>query len=167
MSKTNYGKAFEENIRDAFWRIEDVSVTRLLDPQAGYAGVRNVCDFIVYKYPTQFFIECKSCRGNTLSISSNDPKKMYGAITNRQWIGMLEQSAVRGVVAGVMVWFIDHDITAFIPIQKLEYYRTVKGCKSINVKMIDDDWTIIDGKKKRIMFDYDVNNFLQKFTKIC
>ena len=159
----NRGKDFEDCIREACEAIPDTSVTRLIDPQAGYAGVRNICDFIIYRYPTQIFLECKSCHGNTLSIHSNDPKKRYGAITNNQWEGLLEQSKVRGVVAGVVIWFIDHDKTVFIPIQRLEYYKQ-HGYKSVNITtMWDDDWFPIDGKKKRVYFEYDMEKFFANY----
>lgn len=151
----NRGKDFEECIREACEAVADTSVTRLIDPQAGYAGIRNICDFIVYHYPTQFFLECKSIKGNTLNFKSD--------ITKNQWDGMLEQSKVRGVVAGVIVWFIDHDQTIFVPIQSLEEMRQC-GEKSFNVtKWSVDDWFHIDGRKKRIYFEYDMEKFFANF----
>ena len=42
----NRGKQFEQVIKDAFLKIPDVSIDRLYDPMAGYAGVKNICDFI-------------------------------------------------------------------------------------------------------------------------
>ena len=151
----NRGKDFEDCIREACEAVADTSVTRLIDPQAGYAGVRNICDFIVYKYPTQYFLECKSIKGNTLNFKSD--------ITENQWKGMLEKSKVRGVVAGVLVWFIDHDKTIFVPIQDLEEMRAV-GHKSFNVTAEYADYYYhIPGKKKRIYFDYDMEIFFANF----
>lgn len=159
----NRGKDFEDCIREACEAIPDTSVTRLIDPQAGYAGVRNICDFIIYRYPTQIFLECKSCHGNTLSIHSNDPKKRYGAITNNQWEGLLEQSKVRGVVAGVVIWFIDHDKTIFVPIQDLAEMRA-NGHKSFNVTAEYSDYYFhIPGRKKRVYFEYDMEKFFANY----
>lgn len=167
MGKVNRGKSFEEAIRVAFERNPDVSVTRLLDPQAGYAGVRNICDFIVYSYPRQYFIECKSCHGNTLPIYSTDPKKCYGAITNTQWEGLVEQSSIKGVVAGYLIWFIDHDVTIFVSALKMKELRD-KGDKSFNITKRDDkDLFRIDGRKKRVLFEYDMTNFFNEFSKNC
>lgn len=160
----NRGKQFEEQIRQAFEMIPDTSVTRLIDPQNGYAGVRNICDYIVYHHPTQFFIECKSCYGNTLSIHSNDPKKKYGAITNNQWEGLEEMSKIKGVVAGYMIWFIDHDRTIFVPAQSMIVHREL-GEKSYNIgKQWDSDYTEIRGTKKRVLFEYDMTEFIRKCT---
>jgi hypothetical protein len=105
-------------------------------------------------------MECKSCYGNTLPFSN---------ITDNQWNGLLVKSKIDGVIAGVMLWFIDHDETVFIPIEVLQASKDA-GNKSVNVKdlyhsayatnMID-----IRGKKKRVFFDYDMSNFFSKVEK--
>ena len=161
----NRGKQFEEQIKQAFEKVPNTSVTRLIDPQNGYAGVRNICDYIVYHHPTQFFIECKSCYGNTLSIHSNDPKKKYGAITNNQWEGLEEMSKIKGVVAGYMIWFIDHDRTVFVPAQSMIVHREL-GEKSWNIaKQWDSDYIEIKGERKRVLFDYDMAEFIKEVQK--
>ena len=80
---TNRGKQFEDVIKQAFLKISDVSIDRLHDQTNGYLGSSNICDFIVYKKPYEYYIGYKSVHGNTLSIDSNDPKKKYGNITNK------------------------------------------------------------------------------------
>jgi hypothetical protein len=159
MSKVNRGKQFEEQVRTALENVPDTSVDRLIDPQNGFAGVRNICDFIAYHYPHQFYVECKSCYGNTLSIHTNNPKNKYGAITNNQWEGLLEKSKTKGVIAGYVIWFIDHDITVFLSAQYLEFIRN-EGKKSVNIKDLDDSWYIVPGNKKRVLFDYDFSKLL-------
>lgn len=160
MTKVNRGKQFEEAICAGFKAVPETSVLRLYDPQGGQAGVSNICDFVVYHYPHQLFIECKSCYGNTLSIHTNNPKNKYGAISNTQWEGMLEVSTVPGVIAGVMAWFIDHDETLFIPIQVLQELRE-SGAKSVNINKVDrTQCYMVPGKKKRVLFEYDFTNFL-------
>lgn len=164
----NRGKQFEDKVREAFERMPDVSVTRLIDPQNGYAGVRNICDYIVYRYPVQYFIECKSCHGNTLSIHSNDPKRAYGAITNNQWEGLEEKSKIPGVVAGYMIWFIDHDTTCFIPAHLMRKLRDA-GHKSVNYYTfpldLDGEWVYIRGEKKRVLFEYDMTSFFNEINE--
>lgn len=158
----NRGKQFEDAIETAFKQCSDVSIDRLNDPAAGYAGIRNICDFIVYRYPFQYYLECKSCHGNTLSIYSKDPDKRYGAITNNQWEGLEEKSPLPGVEAGVVVWFIDHDVTAYVPIEYLAALR-LSGAKSLNIKDIINcniPHILVPGRKKRVLFEYDGNSFL-------
>jgi hypothetical protein len=168
-NKVNRGKDFEAQVQAGFARLYGVSIDRLPDPMAGYAGVKNICDFIVFKQPKQYYIECKSCYGNTMSIHSNNPKKMYGNITNNQWDGLLEKSKIPGVKAGILVWFIDHDVTYWIDIQVLQRHRD-KGHKSISyfADWVDctpetyDKWTIITGTKRRVLFDYDFTDFFKE-----
>ena len=157
----NRGKQFEDQVRAGLLKVPSTLVIRMIDPQGGQAGVSNMCDFVVYNEPHQWILECKSCYGNTLSIHTNNPKNKYGAISNAQWEGMLKAIRVPGVVAGVLVWFIDHDKTLFIPIDVLEGLRC-GGAKSVNINKIDlDVCTVIPGTKRRVLFDYDFSDFLK------
>lgn len=167
----NRGKDFEGCIKASFESAPDTAVVRLIDPQNGYAGVRNVCDFVVYHKPYMYFIECKSVHGDKLSIHGLDVKRKYGALTNNQWEGMLEYSKIDGVIAGVVVWFIDHDITKFFPIQMLAEMRD-SGYRS--VKLFPSEWSdigdkypwqVIWGDKRRVLFDYDMTEFFDKMEK--
>jgi hypothetical protein len=168
-NRVNRGKDFEGQVQAGFEQIPGVSIDRLPDPMAGYAGVKNICDFIVFKQPLQYYIECKSCYGNTLSIHSNDPKKKYGNITNNQWEGLLEKSKIPGVRAGILVWFIDWDETYWIDIRLLQKHR-LAGHKSISyycdwvdfMPETDKLWVRIVGKKRRVLFDYDFDDFLKE-----
>jgi penicillin-binding protein-related factor A (putative recombinase) len=161
----NRGKDFEQVIRECFERIDDVSIDRLHDQTNGYKGSQNICDFIVYRQPYEYYFECKSVHGNTLPFSN---------ITETQWNGLLDKSQIEGVIAGIICWWIDKDVTLFIPIQLLKYLYD-KGDKSVRY---DCDWRIgepgekpftfkhvhrcfsIQGKKKRVFFDYDLEAFL-------
>ena len=171
MSKVNRGKQFEGVIQECFEKIPEVSVTRIHDQTTGYKGSSNVCDFLIYHKPYLYAVECKSVHGNTLSIysKSKDLKKPhdYGNITNKQWEGLLEMSSVKGVKAGVLVWFIDKDETVFFDINLLQRWRDA-GHKSIHsypewVEYVKGkhDWCYLVGKKKRVFYDYDIRKFLK------
>ena len=157
----NRGKDFERVIKHSFENVQGVSLDRLHDQTTGYKGSSNICDFIVYKKPYQYYIECKSVHGNTLPFRN---------ITKNQWNGLLEKSKIEGVFAGVICWWVDKDKTVFIPIQTLELMRTV-GMKSVRYDAIDDcggdtDMVEIKGKKKRVFFDYDIEDFLTRCPNI-
>lgn len=160
----NRGKKFEQVIREAFLKVPNTSVIRLPDPTQGYLGVRNISDFIVYHYPHQYFIECKSVHGNTLPFSN---------ITDNQWNGLLDMAEIKGVKAGIICWWIDEDVTKFIPIRDLVIakkcgYKSIRydtecyiehpmdelGYKAFSVE--------IKGKKKRIFFDYNMEEFFNE-----
>jgi len=168
----NRGKTFENIIKQAFEKVDGVSIDRLHDQMTGYKVTSaNICDFIVYKKPYEYYIECKSVHGNTLPFSN---------ITTNQWNGMLEKSKIEGVFAGVICWWIDKDITAFIPIWYLDYIkRNHPEKKSINVNSMlkeseelekyinfkNTHFIQIKGKKKRVFFDYDMDYFFHDIEK--
>lgn len=175
MGKVNRGKQFESVVEECFARLKNVSVTRIHDQTTGYQGSSNPCDFLVYHKPFLYAVECKSVHGNTLRIYSKPkPDKkgvlhgFYGNITDTQWNGLLEFSRVRGVFAGVMVWFIDNDETVFFDINLLKRWRDA-GHKSIHCypEWTDyvqkpQDYCYIHGRKKRVFFDYDMARFLKE-----
>lgn len=171
----NRGKQFEGVIQECFEKTPDVSVTRIHDQTNGYLGSSNVCDFLIFHKPYLYAIECKSVHGNTLSIYSKtkDPAHPhdYGNITNKQWHGLLEMSCVTGVYAGIMCWWIDRDVTKFIPIQMLKAIRDA-GNKSISWErdfFVHEDriytTTEMIGRKKRIFFDYNIPQFLKEMEE--
>lgn len=165
----NRGKQFEKCIEEALEAVPCTTVDRQHDQTTGYLGSSNICDFIAYHYPHQYYFECKSCHGNTLSIYSKPkidkngvPRGFYGNITDTQWNGLLDRSSYPGVIAGYFIWFIDHDMTIFIEAKKLEEIRNA-GEKSLNFNKFKE-WSplcyIVPGKKRRILFDYDLKEFI-------
>lgn len=60
--------------------------------------------------------------------------------------------------AGVIVWYVDHEVTRYIPIAELHrlYDNDVKS-----LRYDDDNFRHIDifGKKKRVFFDYYMERF--------
>ena len=152
----NRGKRFEKVIQTAFEKVPGVSIDRLHDQTTGYIGSSNICDFIVYKEPYEYYIECKSVHGASLPFSN---------ITETQWSGLFEKSKIEGVFAGIICWFIDKDITLFIPIQVLQICK-YRGWKSIRYDVNGYHGSIIEikGKKKRVFFDYAMEEFLKEIN---
>lgn len=122
------GKQFEDRFRKN-WSdtVPDSLCYRLYDTMGGFKAVSNVGDFICYKVPNVYLIDCKSIQGNTLPFSDL-----------RQYDQMLEYKDITGVYAGFIVWFVDHDKVLWIPIQTMEKIKS-EGLKSYNIrKMLDD-----------------------------
>lgn len=151
----NRGKDFENVIRAAFEKVDGVSIDRLHDNTAGFKGVAGICDFIVYKKPYQYYIECKSVHGNTFPLSN---------ITAGQWQGLLEKSKIEGVHAGILCWWVDKDVTAWLSIRFLNWWKSNahKSVRYDNQFIGYFDSFFIIGKKKRVFFEYDMNEFLDK-----
>lgn len=153
MARKNRGKAFEQRIKEACLSMPDVSVDRIPDQMGHYKGARNICDFIVYRYPTEYYLECKSVYDTSFPLSN---------ITDDQLKGLVRKSNIPGVIAGIVVWFIDLDLTYFIPIT---YIRILKEAdiKSINPKkdywneLGTDLWKFpVSGKKDRVYYKYNL-----------
>lgn len=87
------GKKFEDRFR-ADWQesVPDSLCYRLYDTMGGFKSIANVCDFICYKYPNIFLIDCKSIQGNTLPFSDL-----------RQYNQMLEYKNIKGIHIGFVV----------------------------------------------------------------
>lgn len=165
----NRGKQFEDIIKHAFLKVRTVSIDRLHDQTTGFANSSNICDFIVYKEPYEYYIECKTVHGNTLPFHN---------ISETQWNGMLDKIRIPGVRAGVICWWVDNDVTAFIPIELLNDLRNELGWKSVRYDYIDDycndnDELLvnrlkpikINGKKKKVFYDYDMIEFFKEIEK--
>jgi hypothetical protein len=151
----NLGKKFENVIKKSFLKVSDVSIDRLHDQTNGFRGSQNICDFIVYKKPYEYYIECKSVHGASLPLDN---------ITDTQWNGLLQKSQIEGVFAGIICWWVDKGITKFIPIQLLAWldmtcYKSIRYdvvCMESGMEVFE-----IQGKKKRVFFDYNMNQFLK------
>lgn len=153
MARANKGKIFEDVIKRSFEEVSDVSIDRLRDAPKKLKNVDNPSDFIVYKYPHQIYVECKSHKGNTLPFS---------CIREEQIRGMEEKANIRGVKAGLILWYIDHDVTVWIPIRDVVWWFD-EGHKSINIKDLDNlKHIVIQGRKKRVYFEYYMENFLRR-----
>lgn len=152
----NRGKQFESVVRSAFEKVPNVSIDRLHDQTNGFKGSQNICDFIVYREPYEYYFECKSVHGASLPFSN---------ITETQWNGLLQKSQIEGVFAGVICWWVDKDVTKFIPIQALQWNKE-NGYKSIRFNHNGTSFIEIKGKKKRVFFEYDMEGFLNELSNL-
>jgi len=155
----NYGKKFEDVVREAFEKVPGVSIDRLHDQTTKFKGTSaNICDFIVYREPYEYYFECKSVHGNTLPFRN---------ISATQWNGLLEKSKIEGVFAGIICWFIDKNKTLFLPIQILYQLRRTNN-KSVRYDINEYIGNVVEikGKKKRVFFEYNMEEFLNELSNV-
>jgi recombination protein U len=136
------GKEFEKRIKEALDKVDGMYAQRLYDSQA---MTSYPSDFIAYKYPNLYLIECKSHLGR-LPLS---------CISENQWKYMTSLSKLRGISAYVIVWFVDYNITKLFDIT---YLNECKGSGIKSIKYDDENGKVIKAKKKRTYFNYDLNN---------
>lgn len=123
----NYGKVWEQKVMEDFSKLPDSTIDRLYDQTTGYKFTsRNVSDTIGYVYPLHYYIECKSCKGNTFPLKNLS-----------QYDKMIEKVGIRGVRVGVVLWFIDHKTVVYIPVATFtKLFEDNK--KSVNIKMLEE-----------------------------
>lgn len=158
MANVNRGKKFEDVFKGAVEKIQGVALVRLHDQTTGFIGSKNPCDFLIYKSPYMYAIECKSVHGNRLPMTN---------ITDYQYKELLRMSDVEGVIAGIVCWYIDRDITLFIPIKTVCALK-YNGAKSISYEIKDDNEFLtyeIHGRKKKVFFEYDMDSFFHSIEK--
>ena len=77
---------------------------------------------------------------------------------------MLEKSKIKGVTAGVLCWWIDKGVTMFLPIELLSciYERGEKSVRFDFTGYLYSGSLLyhIKGTKKRVFFEYDMQDFL-------
>ena len=152
----NKGKAFEDRFKHN-WKdtVPDSLCYRLIDVTTGFAGIKNVADFICYKYPLIFLIDCKSHSGGTISFNDFS-----------QYDEMLEYKNIKGVYAGTVIWFYEKDVVCWVPIETWEQLKK-EDKKSFNVKYLDmpeyKTFTI-PSKKLRTFMDSDYSKFIEYIT---
>jgi hypothetical protein len=112
-----YGKKFESIVRRDLQKIENTIVERLPDQMSGMKGSTNTCDFVMYKKPNLFYIECKATVHETYNIS-----------TLRQYDKLKDKIGLNGVITGVIVWFVELNKIRWFPIE------LIKDLKEKNIK---------------------------------
>lgn len=117
----NKGKQWEQKIKEDFSKLPGATFDRLYDVEGGKLGVRNICDAIGYCFPFHFYIEAKSCKGNTFPLTNLS-----------QYEKLKEKVGIKGVRAGVILWAIEKKIVLYIPINTFTKIKAA-GKKSFNL----------------------------------
>lgn len=148
---SNVGKVFEKNFKESVELLHPhCTITRLYDGTGGYL-IKNICDFILYKYPYQCFIELKAYKGNTINFS---------VISDTQYNGLLKMSEVNGIVSGVLFRYNDFNDAYFIDI------RVIQSLKQDGHKSIPYNLAKVHGvqlpiiKQYKVKTIYDIKTFL-------
>ena len=120
------GKKFEERFLED-WKetMPDSSIDRIYDSVSGYKSISNISDFIAYKLPNIFYIECKTTKDSTFN---------FHKLT--QYDKLVEKVGISGVRAGVLIWFYNFDRVLYVPIKTISKMKE-DGLKSVNINKID------------------------------
>ncbi len=117
---------------------------RLYDNTSGYLSISNICDYIGYKKPNIYLLECKSHKGASIP---------FDALT--QYDKMREYEDMDGVKAVFIVWLYEKDIVFAVPCKTLTQMKK-DGEKSVGLRNIDNyDIIKIPSVKKRVFLESD------------
>ena len=151
------GKKYELKFKEDWEKIPNTSIDRIYDTVGGYSGVRNISDYIVYNYPYIIYAECKTIKGNTFPFSNL-----------KQYPRLIKKDGIKGVKAGVFVWFYEKDKVFFVPIHTCKL-MIEDGEKSINCRKIVENsykseyrFIEIPSIKKRVFMDSDYSVVLRE-----
>lgn len=136
----NYGKKFEERFKkDWLDTFPESTIIRLYDQMTGYKEFsKNICDYICYIYPNQYFIECKTHKGASIP---------FDKIT--QYEKMCTVLGIKGIRAGVILWLYEKDKVFYIPVETIKEMKA-QGKKSVGIKAAEEGFNIIDIPSKKL-----------------
>ena len=147
------GKKGESKVRE--WldnRLDEgYVIDRLYDPMGGLFGVSNPCDFIAYRYPNIYYIECKSTWADRFDFAMISPGQMKA---------LTERSSVQGCQCWVIVLFATYKRAFRFKASDIKS-ASDNDIKSLNIKKIDKwpvpykELTTIPSKK--LLLDYSDN----------
>lgn len=145
------GKKAEEKIKQWVDKPENgYSFDRFYDQMTGYFMTsRNICDFVCYKYPNQYYIESKATYEDRFNFSM---------LTETQHDGLLEKSKIPGVYGLVIVLFATYQRAFIINIKDIKKLED-SNKKSLNIKKINK-WDIPYAEiptlpSRKSLLDYD------------
>lgn len=148
-NKQNPGKQFE---KDFYASVPpDIFVYRMKDDSLGFAGVRNPCDFILYKTPNIYLLELKSHKGKSIPFT---------AIQSNQIESLYRFSFIDGVVAGFVLNFRDVNETYFVDAVFAYHFYKAGERKSYSLDWVRDNGILIPQELKRTRFKYDLSSLL-------
>lgn len=126
MSSTDGGLGKEAEGKVKLWLNrpdEGYSFDRIPDQMTGFYGSSNICDFICFKSPDIYYIECKATWSNRFDFSM---------ISEKQYEGLINKSKIHHVHGWVIVLFASYKRAFVIDINEIDRIKK-SGKKSINI----------------------------------
>jgi len=123
------GKEFEKNFENSTKSLissgANITIDRLYDV-VGKKTIKQPSDYICYFYPNQIYVECKSTHDDSFSY-----------FTQPQYERLAEKSNIRGIKAGMLVWFVTNKRVFWVDIDWMTAYYDSRGVKSFTVARLE------------------------------
>lgn len=154
-NKKNGGHIFEAEFKNSvppYMYVKKLKVSGM-----NYKGGGNEGDFLLYQYPNLFIFELKSHKG--ISIP-------FDVIRESQLKGLYDLNVLDGVICGFVFNFRDLEETYFIDISKVIDFIDKGERKSFPISWVKDNGILIDQKKKRVRFNYDIKKLVDQLKEV-
>lgn len=178
MSK-NPGKIFEGDIQDSakkqgIWvlRLNDTSLSWMKEKNMRFTPT-NIADFIIYKYPNLFLVECKSTEGKSISFQRT-PEDSKGMIMTHQISDLINAGLAKGVFSILLLNYRENNISKTkennivyaLSIENFSKFLENSDKNSINRQDCEQYKAITVGQKiKRTHYQYDIESMLDELFK--
>ena len=121
------GKKAEAKLKSWLDKPEDgYSFDRIPDQMTGFYGSKNICDFIIYKHPFQYYVESKATWQDRWDFSN---------LTDTQRLGLYKKSQIEAVHGLVIVLFATYQRAFILDIRDI--VKSIEANKkSVNIKKL-------------------------------
>jgi recombination protein U len=148
----NVGKAFEKAFANSV--PESAFILRLRDMGGKYkklVNVKNICDYILYRYPTLFLLELKTTKGKSMPF---DNLKVH------QVAGLYVANKKRGIKGGFVFNFRDLNETYYLSAGDVAAFVQEGSRKSFPIEWCRKMGYRIEQTKVRTTWKYNIDLFL-------
>lgn len=139
------GKKFEQDFKGSV--PPDTYLYRLKDDTAGFSGVSNPCDYILYQEPYLWLIELKSHKGKSIPLARIRPNQLQG---------MHKAVQHKGIYGGFILNYRELEETYYISVSLVLEFINKGERQSIPVEWCREMGIRISQTKKRTRYSYDV-----------
>lgn len=169
----NVGKIFENSIKKSipdyalFYRLPDAAQSFCRGSSLRFSR-KNPFDYLLFdsKRRTLFALELKTVGGKSISFERSEEDK--GEIHYHQIKGLNEWNKYDHVICGFIIEFREIETTLFIDIDSFNSLVETIQKKSFNIYDIRNSGIkhiIINQRKKRTRYDYDIDRLLSEINK--
>jgi Holliday junction resolvase len=115
-------KGFENKVKENLTS-ENTLVYRIPDQVTHFKGSTNIADFMIFKTPNLYYLECKSTHEKTFYLKSDHFK--------RQVEGLCEKSKIQGIYSGILIWYVNFGKVGYV---EADYMRELINDKAIGIQ---------------------------------
>lgn len=158
----NEGKKFEEDFKKSCDNTDGVFFYRLKDGSASWGGndltrfqAKNDFDNFIYSIYGLCLLELKSTLGKSLPLGNIKQSQIDG-------LNKAANKNIDKLYAGFIINYRDCEETYYISVQQLNDFINKNERKSIPIDFCRDNGLKLSGKKLKVRYRYNIDEFIKK-----